>query len=70
MKKIYKSPAIEAVEIEINSIMQMRSGYSPEDNNGNGVGRVEGEGIGGSGAQEGPFGAGRNRGFGNLWGDN
>ncbi|MBO5135306.1 MAG: hypothetical protein J6K83_06830 [Bacteroidaceae bacterium] len=57
MKKIYKSPAIEAVEIEINSIMQARSGGYKED--------VEvGDG------QDGKYDAGRDRGFGNLWGDN
>ena len=57
MKKIYKSPAIEAVEIEINSIMQARSGGYKED--------VEvGDG------QDGKYDAGRDRGFGNLWGNN
>ena len=57
MKKIYKSPAIEAVEIEINSIMQARSGDNKED--------VE---VGGGTGDH--FDAGRDRGFGNLWGDN
>ena len=57
MKKIYKSPAIEAVEIEINSIMQTRSGGNKED--------VE---VGGGTGDR--FDAGRDRGFGNLWGDN
>ena len=57
MKKIYKSPAIEAVEIEINSIMQAASpGGNKED--------IE---VGGGTDS---FGAGRDRGFGNLWGDN
>ena len=65
MKKIYKSPAIEAVEIEINSIMQAAS---PEGNNTE-VG-PGGESIGGGSGQYGDYGAGRNRGFGNLWGNN
>ena len=67
MKKIYKSPAIEAVEIEINSIMQSAS---PGGNN-SGVG-LGGAGIGGGNneGQEGEYEAGRNRGFGNLWGNN
>ncbi len=69
MKKIYKSPAIEAVEIEINSIMQTRSGVSPGGNNSGGVG-TGGAGVGDGGGQEGEFEAGRNRGFGNLWGNN
>ena len=68
MKKIYKSPAIEAVEIEINSIMQTRSGASPESSNST-VGSG-GAGIGDGGGTGDRFEAGRNRGFGNLWGDN
>ena len=64
MKKIYKSPAIEAVEIETVGMIST----SPGSNSG--VGTEEGEGFEGGGGQEGKFDAGRNRGFGNLWGNN
>ena len=64
MKKIYKSPAIEAVEIETVGMISTSPGGD------SGVGPKEGEGFEGGGGQEGKFDAGRNRGFGNLWGNN
>ena len=66
MKKIYKSPAIEAVEIETVGMIST----SPGGNNSGGVSQEGGAGLEGGGGQEGGFDAGRNRGFGNLWGNN
>ena len=63
MKKIYKSPAIEAVEIEtVGMISTSPGGNNTEVGPG-------GEGIGDGGGTD-RFEAGRNRGFGNLWGNN
>ena len=58
MKKNYKSPVSNFVEIEIDSVMNLTSG---------GV-SGGGEGIEGDGGSTGtPFDAANNRGFGNLW---
>ncbi|MBR5813742.1 MAG: hypothetical protein IKY37_04765 [Bacteroidaceae bacterium] len=63
MKKNYKSPVSNFVEIEIDSVMNSVSAGGGGDVSGN-----VGEGIEGDGApNDKPFDAANNRGFGNLW---
>ena len=62
MKKNYKSPVSNFVEIEIDSVMNSVSA------GGGGSVSGGGEGIEGDGGSTGtPFDAANNRGFGNLW---
>ena len=62
MKKNYKSPVSNFVEIEIDSVMN-----SASPGGGGGVSGNVGEGIGNSGSTDAPYDAANNRGFGNLW---